>query len=289
LPDKTKIAAVQIDPKLMANRENLAKILINLKIAAKSGARLIAFPECAISGYVFSSRDEAIPYMETIPGPATNEIATCCKDLDAYMVIGLLEIEGKRCFNTAVLIGPQGIIGKYRKIHLPFLGVDRYLDHGDQPFQVYKTPIGNIGMHICYDCTFPESARTLALIGADILVLPTNWPAGREKVPSLILPTRAYENRVYIVAADRVGNERGASFLGLSKIVDTLGDTLAQASRDKEEIIYAEVNLAEARQKKLVFKPGEFEMDFFADRHPELYGEISKNKSGLKMIRRPES
>jgi predicted amidohydrolase len=276
--NKVKIAAAQINPKLMANRENLDKILQYIRLAARQDAKLIAFPECSLSGYVFTSCKEALPYMETIPGPATSSIVSVCKETKTYVVVGLLEIDGLKCYNTAVLLGPEGLIGKYRKIHLPFLGIDRYLDHGDQPFQVYQTPVGNIGMFICYDCTFPESAREMTLKGADILVLPTNWPAGREKVPALILPTRAYENRVYIMGADRVGTERGASFLGLSKIVDTLGDTLAQGSPDKEEIIYAEINPQTARQKRLVFIPGEFEMDFIADRHPELYGELTKSK-----------
>jgi 5-aminopentanamidase len=276
MQDKIKIAAAQIDPKITANKENLEKILNYIRAAAQNGARLIAFPECAISGYVFSSRDEAIPYMESVPGPSTREIADCCKITNTYVVTGLLEIDGKRCFNTAILIGPEGLIGKYRKIHLPYLGIDRYLDHGDRPFEVYPTPIGNIGLHICYDATFPESARVMALKGADILVLPTNWPAGREKVPNLILPSRAYENRVYILAADRVGREKGAGFLGLSKILDTLGDTLVQASRENEEIIYAEIDPALARKKKLVLIPGEFEMDFIADRHPDLYAEITR-------------
>jgi 5-aminopentanamidase len=278
MPEKVKIAAAQIDPKLMANRENLDKILQYTRTATRNGARLIAFPECALCGYLFFNREEAIPYMETVPGPATDEIAGCCKETGSYVITGLLEIEGKNCFNTAVLVGPAGLIGKYRKIHLPFLGIDRYLDHGNQPFQVYKTAIGNIGMHICYDATFPESARVMTLMGADILVLPTNWPAGREKVPSLILPTRAYENRVFILAADRVGRERGSGFLGLSKIVDTLGNTLAQAGPDEEETIYAEIDLEEARHKRLIFKPGEFEMDFINDRHPEFYSEISQIK-----------
>jgi 5-aminopentanamidase len=276
MQDKIKIAAAQIDPKITANKENLEKILNYIRTAAQNGARLIAFPECALSGYVFSGRDEAIPYMEEVPGPSTREIADCCNKTNTYVVTGLLEIEGKNCFNTAVLIGPEGLIGKYRKIHLPYLGIDRYLDHGDQPFEVYKTPIGNIGLHICYDATFPESARVMALKGADILVLPTNWPAGREKVPNLILPSRAYENRVYILAADRVGREKGAGFLGLSKILDTLGDTLVQASRENEEIIYAEIDPSLARKKKLVLIPGEFEMDFIADRHPGLYTEITR-------------
>jgi 5-aminopentanamidase len=276
MPDKVKIAGVQMDPILMSNRENLDKILLYAKSAAEKGAKLIVFPECALTGYVFASREEAIPYMEPIPGPSTDELARFCRGTGTYIIIGLLEIDGNKCYNAAALVGPEGLIGKYRKIHLPFLGIDRFLDRGDQPFQVYQTPVGNIGILICYDCTFPESARVMTLMGADILALPTNWPKGREKAPGLIVPTRAFENKVYIAAVDRVGSERGTDFIGLSKIIDTAGDTLAAASGDKEEVIYAEVNPASARQKRTILKAGIFEWDFISDRRPELYGEITK-------------
>ncbi len=276
--DKVKIAAVQIDPKLMAKKENLDKIILNIKSAASNRANLIVFPECALTGYVFENLEEAIPSMETIPGPSTNELVKCCRETGVYVVMGLLEIDGRRCFNAAVLVGPEGLVGKYRKIHLPFLGIDRFLDRGDKPFQVYQTPVGNIGILICYDCTFPESARVMTLMGADILALPTNWPKGREKAPGLVVPTRAFENKVYVAAVDRVGSERGTDFIGLSKIIDTNGDALAAASGDSEEIIYAEVSLSSARQKRTILKAGVFEWDFISDRRPELYGEITKNK-----------
>jgi len=218
-------------------------------------------------------------FMETIPGPSTERLVACCQELGVHVIVGLLEIDADKCFNTAVLIGPQGLVGKYRKNHLPFLGIDRFLDRGDKPFQVYNTPIGNIGVHICYDCNFPESARVMVLLGADILALPTNWPEGREKVVNYVVNTRAFENKVHLVAVNRVGSERGARFLGCSKIVDAWGNTLVQASSDNEQIIYAEVSLAEARQKRIVFKPGEFEMDLMRDRRPELYSEITKAES----------
>ncbi len=274
--DKVKIAAVQMDPKIMGNSDNLDKILLETGTAANHGADLIVFPECALTGYVFASREEAIPFMETVPGPRIDKLAACCQELGVHIIVGLLEIDADRCFNAAVLMGPQGLVGTYRKNHLPFLGVDRFLDHGDKPFQVYQTPIGNIGIHICYDCTFPESVRVMALQGADIIALPTNWPEGREKVVKFVINTRAYENKVHLVAADRVGRERGTGFLGHSTIIDAWGDTLAQASSDKEEIIYAEVSLAEARQKRIVFKPGEFIMDFIHDRRPEFYSEVTE-------------
>ena len=277
--DKVKIAAVQMNPRIAKNKENLDKVLLETRVAAQNGAELIVFPECALSGYLFSSREEAVPFTESIPGTSTDRLATCCKELGVYVVVGLLEKDADKYYNTAVLIGPGGIIGKYRKAHLPFLGIDRFIDAGDGPFQVYRTPVGNIGIHICYDCNFPESARTMALLGADIIVLPTNWPVGRERIVNYVVNTRAYENKVHFVAVNRVGNERGARFFGRSKIVGASGDTLAEVNSDDEEIVYAEVSLAEARQKHIVIKAGEFEIDLIGDRRPELYGEITRQKT----------
>ena len=274
--DKVKIAAVQMDPQIMRNSENLDRMVIEIRAAAQNDADLIVFPECVLSGYVFSSREEAVPFMETIPGVSTERLGACCQELNVYVVHGLLEKAGDKYYNAAALVGPKGLIGKYRKIHLPFLGIDRFIDAGNESFQVYETPIGNIGLHICYDCNFPESARTMALLKADIIALPTNWPQGRERIVNYVINSRAYENRIHLVAADRVGTERGAKFLGHSKIVSASGDTLVEASGDKEETIYAQVNLTEARQKHVVIKAGEFEVDLIHDRRPELYGELTK-------------
>ena len=278
MSDKVKVAAVQMDLKIMRNGENLERILLETRAAAKNSANLIVFPECVLSGYVFSSREEAIPFAESIPGVSTQRLAACCQELGVHVVYGLLERDGDKCYNSTVLVGPKGLIGKYRKIHLPFLGVDRFTDTGNSPFQVFETPIGNIGIHICYDCNFPESARIMALLGADIITLPTNWPVGRERVVNYVVNARAYENRIHFVAANRVGSERGTKFMGRSKIVGASGDTLAEASGSDEETIYAEVSLAEARQKHIVIKAGEFEVDFIHDRRPELYGELTKKK-----------
>ncbi len=265
--DKVKIAAIQMEPKIMQNRLNLDNMLLNARNAAHAGADLIVFPECALTGYVFTSRKEAVSYMETIPGPSTNELIVLCRELGVYIVAGLIETDGDKCFNSAVFVGPEGLIGKYRKNHLPSLGIDRFLDRGNKPFAVYKTAIGNIGLHICYDCAFPESARIMTLLGADILALPTNWPEGLEKVAEHVVVTRAFENRVHLVAADRVGSERGTRFIGLSKIINAWGDTLAEADGENEQIICGEVSLSDPTQKRAVF---------LRDRRPELYGEFTK-------------
>jgi predicted amidohydrolase len=276
--DKIRLASAQINPVITAPRENLAKIVANARIAAANRSDLIVFPECALTGYMFSSRDDALPYLETIPGPSTEMLSALCHEMRVYIVYGLLEKDGAAIYNSAALIGPNGLIGRYRKNHLPFLGIDRFLDAGNEPFQVYETSIGKIGLFICYDCNFPESARVMALSGADILVLPTNWPEGRSMIPEHVITVRAFENKVHLIATDRVGQERGAKFIGCSKIINAGGKTLCMASCDKEEIIYGEVSLDEARQKRTIFKAGEFETDFINDRRPELYGKIIEKR-----------
>ncbi len=276
--DTVKIAAVQMEPMLMQTKNNLDNIISNIIAAAEGGAQLIVFPECALSGYLFTSQEEALPYMETVPGASTDEITKYAKELNVHIIYGLLEKEGNKHFNTAVLIGPDGIIGKYRKIHLPFLGIDRFIDKGDREFKVYNTPIGNIGIHICYDCNFPECARVMALLGADILVLPTNWPEGRQKIAEHVVLCRAYENKVNFVAANRTGIERDVKFIGLSRIVDTNGEIVAGAAGDSEQIVYGDISLKEARQKHITFKEHEFEINFFADRRPEFYSEITDKR-----------
>ena len=113
---------------------------------------------------------------ETLPGPATEMLAADCRELNAFAIFGLLERAGNQLFNSAALVGPQGFIGSYRKTHLPCLGVDRCTVVGDRPYQVFDLGGLRVGMLICYDGSFPEPSRVLALNGADLIALPTNWP-----------------------------------------------------------------------------------------------------------------
>ncbi len=271
-----KVAAVQMDPKIMKKDKNLEKIVLRTREAAREGAQLVVFPECALTGYVFRSREEALPLAETIPGPATERVGAVCRELGTYVVFGLPEVDGQRLYNAAAFIGPDGLVGKHRKSHVPFADFDRFVDRGDKPFEVYRTPIGNIGILICHDLTFPEGARILMLKGADIIVVPTNWPRQMDIVSKHVVNTRALENLVHIVAADRVGTERGARFLGQSKIVNARGITRICASVRREEVIYAELDLAFARRKRIVITPGKVEMDFINERRPEFYGDIAR-------------
>jgi predicted amidohydrolase len=268
------VAGIQFDPKIGLVQENRVRILGLIDQVAGQGTNLAVFPECALSGYVFEDFDEARMASERVPGPSTDAIAATCKELDVYAVVGMLEDAGEAIYNTAVLCGPGGLIGVYRKTHLPFLGVDKMTALGPDPYRVYETNLGRIGMLICYDLRFPEAARCLALEGADIIALPTNWPEGADTSPDFVAQTRAVENRMFLVAVNRAGQERGARFIGKSQIVDPAGRRLAMAETIDETIVTASFDPTLARQKRLVVVPGVFEMDTVGDRRPELYHRI---------------
>ncbi len=274
MPEKFTLAGVQMDPTLMDKEANLAGMIDAVEQAAAKQARLVVFPECALTGYCFDSLEEALPYAESIPGPSTRLLAGLCRRTQAYLVLGMLEKEGDRCFNAAALIGPEGVVGKYRKVHLPYLGVDRFVAPGDLGFGVHQTPVGRIGLNICYDGSFPESARTMALQGADMILLPTNWPTGAEEFAEILVNARGLENHVFSVAVNRVGRERGFRFIGRSRIADPSGRTLAVAGPDEETIIFAEIDPSTARDKHITRVPGKHEINRFKDRRPQYYGRI---------------
>ncbi len=274
MPEKFILAGVQMDPTLMDKEANLAGMIDSVEQAVAKQARLVVFPECALTGYCFENLQEALPYAETIPGPSTQLLASVCHRTRAYLVLGMLERDGDRCFNAAALIGPEGVVGKYRKVHLPFLGVDRFVDSGDLGFAVHETRLGRIGLNICYDGSFPESARTMALKGADVILLPTNWPKGAEQFAEFLVNARGLENHVFSVAVNRVGIERGFRFIGRSRIADPSGRTLALASADEEEVIFAEIDPSAARDKHITRVPGKHEINRFKDRRPRYYGKI---------------
>jgi predicted amidohydrolase len=270
-----RIAGVQMEPKFGEVARNREAIVERLAEAAEDGARLVVFPECALTGYGFDSRDEAKGCAETVDGPSQTLITAACRRFGVYAVYGFLEADGDRLYNACLLTGPGGLVAGYRKVHLPFLGVDRFVDPGDRPFAVHDAGGVNVGMHICYDGSFPETARTLTLLGADLLVLPTNWPTHSECAAEHMIATRAMENVVYMMAVNRVGEERGFRYIGRSSIAATTGQILAAASPDREEILYAEIDPAKARQKRLIRVPGKHEIDRIADRRPSFYRPIT--------------
>ncbi|MBN1151675.1 MAG: carbon-nitrogen hydrolase family protein [Dehalococcoidia bacterium] len=280
MPDNMVIAAAQLDIKLGETQTNLARMLAYTGEAAGNGARLVIFPECSLTGYQFDSREEALSYAEAVPGPAVNSIATMCLELNVHVIFGLLEVSGDNLFNTSVLVGPAGVVYTYHKNHVAFQAVDRFVSKGDKPFELCEIPNVRIGLELGYDTFFPEAARVHSLLGADLVVLQTNFATtGLVERTARITTTRAIENKVYVVWCNRVGQERGYPFRGRSKIMDPMGMALARASDDNEEIIYAELEPDKARSKRITHFANEWELDRFADRRPELYGPITQPRT----------
>ncbi len=268
------VAAAQIDIAFGNKDTNVATILARLREAAGRGAKLVVFPECAITGYAFESRAAALKVAEPIPGPSTSAIAAECAALGVWAIVGTLEKVGDKLFNSAALIGPKGIASVYRKLHLPCLGVDQVADAGDRALEPVQTPFGRIGMTICYDGSFPETARVLKLRGAQLIALPTNWPEQAQVSIDHQSIVRAFENHVNYIAVNRVGSEGGFKFPGGSKIVDYSGKVLAIAG-ETPVLLFAELDLPAADLNRVINIPGKYELDRIANRRPDFYGPIT--------------
>lgn len=266
-----RIAAFQTAPVLGRPDHNREGILAAI---AAADADLAVFPECALTGYAFGSREAAREVAETVPGPTTAAVAALCAKTGGHALFGLLERDGDRMYNTAALVGPGRLVGKYQKAHLLHLGVDRFNDPGDVGLPVFDTPIGRIGVLICFDLSFPEAARVLKLKGAQVLCVPTNWPMEALVSCDHAPFARAQENHLHVVCCNRAGEEGGFTFRGSSRILDCDGRALAEAGPDVA-VLRAEVDPAAADRNRVVFRAGEYELDRIASRRPELYGPIT--------------
>jgi predicted amidohydrolase len=266
-----RVAACQIDPKIGEVNANLQRIASAVTEAATAGATFIVLPEAAVTGYAFASLAEAIPVARQAEGSAEEMLAGLAQTHRVTVVCGTLEAMGDEVFNVALVLLPDGRRYRYRKMHLPFLGIDRFATPGPDAPSVIEIDGLRFGVLICYDLRFPEAARICALEGADLIALPTNWPVGVSFHPDLFAPARAAENHCFLLAADRVGTERGTTFMGRSILYDPDGQRLAVASDTEEEILYGEVSPELARATHVRKRPGEHEWDTIADRRPGLY------------------
>jgi predicted amidohydrolase len=271
-----KFAAVQMEPVLLQSQENLCRIIHWLHEAVRLGAQVVVFPECVLSGYALSA-EEAHRLAEPIPGPSIQKIIRECAQSGILTSIGMIERgPNGHCYNAAVLIGPMGVIGHYRKTHLPYLGVDRYLRPGQRVERPFNSPFGRLGLLVCYDLRFPEPMRVLSLQGAQIVLLSTAWPKAAALYPDFMARTRSAENGIYLVAANRIGEERGTTYLGRSIITGPDGELLAEASAAEEMILLADIDPRRSDQKDRIFIPGEYELHLFKDRRPEIYSALTE-------------
>jgi len=272
-----KLALCQVDVAFGDVARNLAIVREQTVAAAAQGAQLVVFPECGLTGYAFADAAAASAAAIAIDGPELRELAQLCRSSGVWLVVGFVERAGppdrERLFNTAALLGPHGVALHYRKLHLPFLGCDRFMTPGDLPLSVATTPLGRIGLSICYDGSFPESARVLKLAGAQLIVLPTNWPEAATISRQHQSIVRAFENHVHYAACNRVGSEGGFRFPGESSIVDCTGRVVARAG-EAATTLFAELDLPAADMNRVINVPGQYELDRIAHRRPEHYGAI---------------
>lgn len=272
------IACVQTDVTFADIDTNLKNVLNWLEKAGEAGAKLVVFPECMLSGYTYDSREAALEHSISLSDSRLTQLAEAASKHDLHLTLGFLERSGEKLFNASALIGPSGVVGHYRKIHLPHLGIDRFVDRGDLPYTTHQAGELRVGLAICYDCSFPEAMRVLALSGADVIALGTNWPCGASRTADVVPPARSMENHLFFVAANRIGKENGFGFCGCSSICGPDGVVLASTHGDDAIMLLADVDPAHARNKRIERVPGKHVIHRFDDRRPEFYGEIAAKK-----------
>lgn len=252
-----RVAVCQLAPQVGARRANLDKCAAFIERAARGGANIVVLPELASSGYVFESRAEAHALADAFDGgETTTQWAGLARDLNLHIVGGFCEVAGGTLYNAAALLGPRGAVGLFRKVHL-WGDENLFFAPGNLGFPVFATPHGTIGAAICYDGWFPETYRTMALAGAELVCVPTNWvpipgqdPA-REAMANVLVMAAAHSNSICIAAADRVGTERGQPFIGQSLIVGHTGWPVGgPASATEEAIVFADLDLAAAKRAR---------------------------------------
>jgi len=261
-----RVGFAQFEPVFGDKERNVRTILKLLKERIGQEADLMVLPELCNTGYVFRSKKEVETLSENVPeGKTTKELIEFAEDSGLHIVAGLCEKENGKHFNSAVLVGPEGFIAKYRKAHL-FNEETLWFCKGDTPFQVYSISEARIGMMICFDWFFPEAIRILALKNAQIICHPSN----------LVLPYSqkallgaAVQNKVFIITANRIGTERGFRFTGMSQIIDPNMEILARSGRDKEEVKTVEIDPRTADSKRI----NKYN-DLWLDRRVDLYGPL---------------
>ncbi|MRT43441.1 amidohydrolase [Enterobacteriaceae bacterium RIT702] len=257
-----KVATIQFEPTLFRKEENVARLLALASQAARDGARLIVMPEMATTGYCWQDRAEVAPFVETADGPTSQAFSALAREFNCYLVFGMPERDAVTdiYYNSALLVGPQGLIGVHRKTH-PYISEPKWAANGDAGHQVFKTEIGNIALLICMDIHFIETARLAAVGGTQIICHISNWLAERTPAPYWL--TRGWENGCALIESNRWGWERGVQFSGGSCITDSQGQLLASCDSG-DQVLSAELTLP-------------LDNPALKKRRPELYQRLMTN------------
>lgn len=268
MKENFKIALAQMSCQRVDKKDNIEKMKKLTVEAAKGEAELIIFPELSLTGYVV--RDEIYNLAETIPGPSTKVMEQIAEKTGLYVVFGMPELSEKTkatIYNSAVLVGPEGLVGKYRKMYLPTHSVfeeKRYFRPGYEA-AAPSTKLGNIGLTICYDIFFPEVSRLTRLKGAQLIVCISASPSVRKSFFEILTVARAMENAAFLAYTNLVGIEDGLQFWGGSRVVGPNGKILAQAKYNEEDIVICDIKAVE------IFVPT------LKDLRPELFEKLKES------------
>jgi len=257
-----EIGFIQFQPHLA----NVSKTILDLEnlIDAADSSDLIVLPELCNSGYNFENYQMAWDTSEEISqSPFIEFLVSKTSEHNLFVVSGFNERDKDLLYNSAVLVGPKGVVGKYRKLHL-FMNEKDFFAPGNVGLPIFDIGICKIGMLVCFDWIYPEVWRILTLKGADIICHPSNLV-----LPGLAqrgIPIHALINRIYIITANRIGQERDLKFTGLSTIADPKGDVLLQLSEDEKEVGTVKIDITLARNKNITPRN-----NIFTDRRPDEY------------------
>jgi len=272
------VALAQISCRVGDKEHNLNVMKENIRQAKQKEANLVIFPELALTGYM--CRDLVYELAEPVPrGPYICQLEEVAKKESIHVIFGMLERSEKAhatLYNTAVLVGPSGFIGKYRKTHLPTHSVfeeKRYFRLGYQA-PVFETDIGRLGLIICYDVFFPEITRLLRLKGSQLIACISASPAMRREFFETLTVARAIENTVYLAYVNLVGVENGLQFWGGSRIVAPNGKIISQAKYDEEDLVTGTIDYADLERTE-TFVPA------LRDLRPEFFDLLKEHTENL--------
>lgn len=279
-PPVSRVAVVQLAAPWGPPAVMRARTVQALHAAAARGAHLVVLPELCTISYDFRRRDDVAPHAEGLDGPTVTAWAAVARQTGVHIVAGVPERDGPRVYNAAVVLGPGGVLGVYRKAHL--YGFERgVFEPGDTGFPVWETPAGRLGVLICYDLRFAEAVRILLVRGAQVLCVPTTWTDRGKPQPwdqhgwcgaAYLAAGYAYGSRFWVACADRAGQDGRVRTLGCSAIFAPSGAAVAgPAPPDREDLLVAEVDPAVADGLRVT--P---DADLVRDRRPDLYGELTR-------------
>jgi len=277
MKEKFKIALAQISCQQGDKKQNLKKIKEAVERSKNMGAELVILPEMSVTGYVI--RDQVYELAERIPGPSTRALEDLAHEASVYIVFGMPEVSEKAqsaLYNTAVIVGPEGLVGKYRKMYLPTHSVfeeKRYFRAGYQA-AAFDTALGKLGLIICYDIYFPEVTRLLRLQGAKLFVCISASPGVRRTFFEALTVARAIENTAFLAYVNLAGIEDGLQFWGGSRLVSPSGKVLSQAKYDVDDLVLGEVDYSDIR-------PVEAFAPTLRDLRPELFDKLKEAAENL--------